>query len=43
MSNNYLDDVFTIKDLLGLEKDNQKYTLIENLVFLVLFQVPHLR
>ena len=36
MSNNYLDDVFTIKDLLGLEKDNQKYTLIENLVFHVL-------
>ena len=36
MSSKYLDDVFTLKDLVGS-------TLTENLVFLFLFQVPHLR
>ena len=35
-----LDNIFTFKDLLSFKKNS---TLIENLVFLVLFQDSHLR
>ena len=41
-TNNYLDDVFKLKDLLGLEKNIAK-TLIENLIIIDLFQVPNLK
>ena len=37
MSSNYLHDVFTSKDLLGLEKHNLKSTLTENLIIPILF------
>ena len=37
MSNNYLYDVFSSKDLLDLEKHNLKFTLTENLIIPVLF------
>ena len=43
LSNNYLDDAFTLKHLLDLEKNSQNSTLTENLIFLILLQVPHLR
>ena len=42
LSSNYLDDVFTLKDLLDLErKHSLKPTYL--LIFLALFQVPYLR
>ena len=41
-TNNYLDDVFKLKDLLGLEKNIAK-TVIENLIVIDLFQVPNLK
>ena len=41
-TNNYLDDVFKLKDLLGLEKNVAK-TVIENLIVIDLFQVPNLK
>ena len=41
-TNNYLDDVFKLKDLLGLEKNIAK-TVIENLTVIDLFQVPNLK
>ena len=41
-TNNYLDDVFKLKDLLGLEKNIAK-TVIENLAVIDLFQVPNLK
>ena len=42
LSNNHLDDVFTLKDLLGLDKNLAK-NLIWKINFLDLFQVLHLR
>ena len=41
-TNNYLDDVFKLKDLLGLEKNIAK-TVIENLIVIDLFQVRNLK
>ena len=37
LSNNYVDDVFTLEELLGLKKNIAKN------IFLVLFKVPHCR
>ena len=41
-TNNYLDDVFKLKDLLDLEKNIAK-ALIENFIVIDLFQVPNLK
>ena len=42
--NNYLDDAFILKDFLDSEKKySYKSPLTEILIFLDLFQVPHLR